>query len=68
MYKTAVSDEKVAISIHGYTHWYAQRGGRRWTVETGRVAGVAIEARKEWIEKVESACKAGWLFRACNKT
>lgn len=35
--------------------------GKLWILDD--LAGVAIEARKEWIEKVESACKAGWLFR-----
>lgn len=35
--------------------------GEIWILDD--LAGVAIEARKEWIKKVECACNAGWLFR-----
>jgi 2-polyprenyl-3-methyl-5-hydroxy-6-metoxy-1,4-benzoquinol methylase len=35
--------------------------GKLWILDD--LAGVAIKARKEWIEKVECACNAGWLFR-----
>jgi 2-polyprenyl-3-methyl-5-hydroxy-6-metoxy-1,4-benzoquinol methylase len=35
--------------------------GEIWILDD--LAGVAIEARREWIKKVECACNAGWLFR-----